>query len=221
MDNREITVKNAYKESKNIYDDVLTATGFWSKLYNKIAWGMKDEDYVSNLLSFLPNDFSGKLLDVPVGTAVFTAEKYKLLKHAEITALDYSMDMLEQAEKRFQKLGLDNVRCIQGDVANLPFENNSFDFVLSMNGFHAFPNKKKAFLETARVIEKGGQFCGCFYISGERKLTDVIVNKILRTKGWFTPPFYTKDEVFQILTGLYSKVEFYHVKSILYFRCIK
>jgi ubiquinone/menaquinone biosynthesis C-methylase UbiE len=45
---------------------------------------------------------------------------------------------------------------MQGDVGNLKFSNETFDIVLSMNGFHAFPDKEKAFSETARVIKKGG-----------------------------------------------------------------
>lgn len=88
-------------------------------------------------------------------------------------------------------------------------------------GFMRFLNKEIAFKETARVLKKGGIFCGCFYISGERKATDLIVTKVLMPKGWFTPPFYTKDKVFQILDKLYTKVEVYNIKSIVYFRCVK
>jgi hypothetical protein len=43
---------------------------------------------------YIPDDFSGNLLDVPVGTAVFTERKWISLKNAEITCLDYSIDML-------------------------------------------------------------------------------------------------------------------------------
>jgi ubiquinone/menaquinone biosynthesis C-methylase UbiE len=221
MNDIEDKIKVAYKESKNIYHNVLTANSFWSKVYNKLAWGMKDEDYVPTLLSFIPNDFNGKMLDVPVGTAVFTSSKYETIKNADITALDYSTDMLSQAEKRFEYLKISNIKCIQGDVSNVLFETESFDLVLSMNGFHAFPNKETAFKETARVLKKGGIFCGCFYISGQRKATDFIVTKFLMPKGWFTPPFYTKDEVSQILDRLYTKVEICNIKSIVYFRCVK
>jgi len=164
MNNVENKIKTAYKESKNIYDDVLTANSLVSKVYNKVAWGMKDEDYVHKLLSFIPNDFTGKILDVPVGTGVFTASKYKTMKKADITALDYSIDMLVQAQTRFIDFKIHNVKCVQGDVLNLPFESDSFDIIFSMNGFHAFPNKDIAFKETVRVLKKGGIFCGCFYI---------------------------------------------------------
>ena len=55
--------------------------------------------------------FSANLLDVPVGTAVFTENKWSSLKNAHITCIDYSMDMLEQARKRLGSHA--HIKCIQ------------------------------------------------------------------------------------------------------------
>ena len=90
-----------------------------------------------------------------------------------------------------------------------------------MNGFHAFPDKSKAFDETARVLKKGGFFCGCFYIRGERRLTDCMVRSLYVNKGWFTPPFFSLDELRNRPEILYREVLLDHVKSIAYFRCVK
>lgn len=69
-------------------------------MYIKLFWsGTDDNDIARKVLSYIPDDFSGNLLDVPVGTAVFTERKWKSLKNAQITCLDYSVDMLEQARK--------------------------------------------------------------------------------------------------------------------------
>ena len=145
-------IQNAYESSKNIYDDVLTQQNIFSKLYIKLFWsGTNDNDIARKVLSYIPNDFSGKLLDVPVGTAVFTQHKWIALKDAHITCLDYSMDMLEQARKRLSSHT--HIKCIQGDVGNLQMENESVDTVVSMNGFHAFPDKPKAFHEIWRVLK--------------------------------------------------------------------
>lgn len=70
-----------------------------------------------------------------------------------------SANMMGHAEKRANALGLKNVSFIQGDVGALPFGDDSFDIVLSLNGFHAFPNKDAAFRETCRVLKPGGIFC--------------------------------------------------------------
>ena len=48
-------------------------------------------------------------------------------------------------------------------------ENESVDTVVSMNGFHAFPDKQKAFREIWRVLKPGGDFIACFYIRKIKK----------------------------------------------------
>jgi ubiquinone/menaquinone biosynthesis C-methylase UbiE len=215
-------IKTAYKSSTSIYDDTLTQNKWWSKLYISMFWGGVDDTKIANrILNMIPDNFNGKILDVPVGTAVFTFQKYKVLKDADITCLDYSDDMLSLASKRFEDMGLSDITCVQGDVGNLKFEDNTFDLLLSMNGFHAFPDKEKAFSETTRVLKHGGIFCGCFYIKGENKISDFVVRSFLSKKGWFTPPFQTLEELENILHHLYSKVELYNEQSMAYFKCIK
>ena len=90
-------------------------------------------------LSGIPEDFSGSLLEVPVGTGILTMPLYKTLPNARVTCLDYSPDMMAQAREKASHLSLSNVTFGQGDVGALPFADESFDIVLSLNGFHAFP----------------------------------------------------------------------------------
>ena len=190
-------IQNAYESSKNIYDDVLTQGNIFSKLYIKLFWnGTNDNDIAQKVLSYIPNDFSGNLLDVPVGTTVFTEHKWIALKDVHI-------------------------KCIQGDVSNLKMNDESYDIVVSMNGFHAFPDKKKAFQETCRVLKPGGTFIGCFYIRGKSKRTDWLVNHILSKKGWFTPPFQTEEKLRNILKEMYKQIDLHIDGSMVYFCCTK
>ena len=213
-------IQDAYESSKNIYDGVLTQGNFFSRMYIKLFWsGTDDNEIARKVLSYIPDDFSGKLLDVPVGTAVFTQRKWSSLKNAHITCLDYSTDMLEQAKRRLD--GKAHINFIQGDVGNLQMDDESFDIVLSMNGFHAFPDKQKAFRETCRVLKSGGDFIACFYIRGKSKKTDWLVKNILAKKGWFTPPFQTEEELKNTLQKMYKEVELHVDGSMAYFHCVK
>ena len=54
----------------------------------------------------------------------------------------------------------------------------SFDIVVSMNGFHAFPDKQKAFGETWRVLKPGGTFLICNECSGDTDKGDKWTRKI-------------------------------------------
>lgn len=65
-------IKQSYQQSKDIYDDVLTQSKWWSRLYIKLFWGGVDDNEIARrVLRFIPDDFAGKLLDVPVYRRVY------------------------------------------------------------------------------------------------------------------------------------------------------
>lgn len=98
-------IQNAYETSKNIYDDVLTQRNIFSKLYIKLFWsGTDDNDIARKVLAYVPDDFSGNLLDVPVGTAIFTENKWSSLKNAPIVILDEATAFTDpENENKIQK----------------------------------------------------------------------------------------------------------------------
>ena len=215
-------IKRSYKFSKSFYDDAITQNKWWSRLYFKLLWGgVDDNEIASRVLGWIPDDFDGKLLDVPVGTAVFTTEKYKRMTQADITCLDYSQDMLERAKDRFREAGIATIKTLQGDVGALPFEDESFDDVLCMNGLHVFPDKDKAYAEIHRVLKPGGELLACFYIAGEQKTADRLAKTVMTRMGWFTPPFDTAEDVCQRLEPYYDILDFQIEGAMLYFRAKK
>lgn len=215
-------IKKSYKFSKRFYDDALTQSKWWSRLYFKLLWGGVDDNEIADrILGYIPDDFSGRLLDVPVGTAVFTAEKYTRLTQADITCLDYSTDMLEQAETRFSKAGINNIKTMQGDVGALPFEDGTFDIVLCMNGFHVFPDKSKAYAEIHRTLKTGGELLACFYIAGEKRTADWLARTVMTRMGWFTPPFDSADDVRRRLEANYDILDLQVEGAMISFRARK
>ena len=224
---RKEQIKSAYKLTgghASFYDGMMTYSTLAGKAICRIVWNMdgdKNLRYLEKALSGIPEDFSGKLLEVPVGTGVLTMPVYKDLPEAEITCLDYSAAMMETAQKRAEHAGINHITFVQGDVGALPFEDESFDIVLSLNGFHAFPDKEAAWRETYRVLKKGGTFCGCFYIQGGCKRTDRFIKKLYVPKGFFTPPFETKNSLKGRLTGMYEEVCVSSVEGMGCFRCRK
>ena len=148
---RHDEIRRSYKalgDMSTLYDGIITRSTLLGKVMDGLIWGLNKElaaQWVEDALSPIPADFAGKLLEVPVGTGVLTMPLYASLPKATVTCLDYSADMMENARKRAAALGLSNVTFVQGDVGALPFGDESFDLVLSLNGFHAFPDKDAAF----------------------------------------------------------------------------
>ena len=224
---RKEQIRSAYRLTgghASFYDGMMTYSTLPGKAICRLVWNLDREKnlrYVEQALSGVPEDFSGKLLEVPVGTGVLTMPIYRELPKAEITCLDYSADMMNAAKRKADAAGIWNVTFRQGDVGALSFEDASFDIVLSMNGFHAFPDKEAAYRETFRVLKPGGTFCGCFYIQGGCRRTDWFIQKLYVRKGFFTPPFETEDSLRRRLAGMYEDVEVTSVEGIGCFRCRK
>jgi len=214
-------IKKGYKSISNIYDKYITSGNIFFKIGAKLIWGVNANDYSKKLLENIPDDFTGKILDVPTGTGILTYEKYKKLNNSKIICMDYSNDMLGIAKARFENNNLNNIECKQGDVGNIPYENETFDLVLSMNGFHVFPDKEKAFMEIKRVLKNNGLFIGCFYVKGIIKRTDWFIKNVYVKSGTFTPPFYTKNDIMEKLNKEYNELELWNVGSIICFICKK
>ena len=103
----------------------------------------------------------------------------------------------------------------------LPFADSAVDLVLSLNGFHAFPDKEAAYREVFRVLKPRGTFCGCFYVAGEQKRTDRFVRHIYEKAGFFTPPYETTASLKKRLEKRYATVTLGTVKSMVWFVCRK
>ncbi len=227
MSDRRTEIRNAYRQTgdhASFYDGMITYSTALGKAICRIVWNMDGEKnyaYLERALSGVPEGFAGKLLEVPVGTGVLTMPVYRDLPGADVTCLDYSPDMMGAARARAERMGIKNVRFVQGDVGALPFEDGHFDAVLSLNGFHAFPDKEAAYRETYRVLKPGGTFCGCFYIQGGCARTDWFIKHLYQPKGFFTPPYETEDSLKARLSELYAEVEVTRYEGIACFRCRK
>ena len=224
---RSKEIRGAYRSvasASRFYDGMITCSSFFGKLVCHAVWAMgwrENDIYLCEALRGIPEGFSGRMLEVPVGTGVITMPVYESLPRARVECLDYSEDMIAFARQRAEKIGLKNVSFTQGDVGALPFENDSFDLVLSLNGFHAFPDKESAYREVLRVLKPGGTFCGCFYIAGECARTDWMIQHIYVPKGYFTPPFETLDSLKARLMGSYVNGALSTVRSMACFVCHK
>ena len=223
---RKEAIRGAYRLTggSNFYDGMITCSTFSGKAVCRLVWDMnkaENDAYLEKAMAGIPENFSGKLLEVPVGTGILTMPLYQTLPQADITCLDYSSDMMGQAQENAERLHLENVTFRQGDVGALPFADGAFDIVLSLNGFHAFPDKEAAYREVFRVLKSGGTFCGCFYVAGECKQSDWFVRHIYEKTGFFTPPYETVSSLKARLEGMYTDVDRGNLKSMAWFVCRK
>ena len=102
---QEERIQNAYRGlggNRTFYDGMITCSTLSGRAVCRLVWGMgraETQDYLSAALAGIPEGFSGRLLEVPVGTGILTMPLYREMTEAEITCLDYSPEMLERPDK--------------------------------------------------------------------------------------------------------------------------
>jgi len=78
---------------------------------------------------------------------------------AEVIGCDISEKGLQDARRRAE--GLSNVRFERASALELPFEDESFDFVLCNGVLHHTPDPLRGFGEITRILKRGGR---CFVL---------------------------------------------------------
>lgn len=171
------------------------------------------------------------VLEVAPGPGYLAIELAKLGKF-KIIGLDISKDFVEIARRNAKEAGV-GVEFWQGSVADIPFPDNMFDFIICTAAFKNFKEPFKALSEMYRVLRSGG---AALIIDMNRKASNQQIEDYTRNmeakgmdklfmklifKYFLRNGAYTKDE----FTNLISKTAFkeYDVKEegigfYIYFR---
>lgn len=90
------------------------------------------------------------------GFDVFLAAK-RVGEKGKVIGVDMTPEMIEKAKATAQKYGYTNVEFRQGEIENLPIEDNSIDAIISNCVINLSTNKEKVFREAHRVLKPNGR----------------------------------------------------------------
>jgi ubiquinone/menaquinone biosynthesis C-methylase UbiE len=154
------------------------------------------------------------VLEIAPGPGYLSIELAKLGTY-KITGIDISNDFVEIARKNAKEEGVE-VEFQQGNVADIHFPENTFNFIICTAAFKNFKEPIKALNEMYRVLKQGGT---CLIIDMNRNVTDHELGlciKNMEAKGieliflkltfkyFLKKGAYTKDEFINLI----SKTEF-------------
>lgn len=120
-----------------------------------------------------------RVLDVACGTGNATIPAAE--RGAVTTGLDLTPELLERGRAAAAAAGVD-VEWVEGDAEALPFEDASFDVVLSVFGCMFAPDHHAAAREIARVLRPGGRAVICSWTP------DGAVGAFFKASAAYMPP---------------------------------
>ncbi len=130
--------------------------------YNSIS---EDFDSIMNMydtnrrIEVIFDDFLGKenlkdktLLDAGCGTGLFT--KRAIERNAKVTSIDIAPKLVELTKRKNP-----STNAIEASLLQLPFEDDTFDYVISSDVIEHTTNPYDATKELIRVLKPGGKIC--------------------------------------------------------------
>ena len=174
----------------NNKQEVKKKTGkVYGKLWNKYTGDMIDaaaklikERFENN--NYKITNLENKLiLDAGCGSGRYSCALAKLGAQ-RVVGLDYGVDGLEKARELAGQYNISNIEFKHGSVLEMPFSDETFDFVFHNGVFHHTENLLQATKELYRVLKTGSM--SWFYIYGaggvfwyaRRKMNDFMKNNI-------------------------------------------
>jgi SAM-dependent methyltransferase len=120
-----------------------------------------------------------KVLDVAAGNGMASLAAAR--RWCDVTSTDYVPALLERGRARAAAEGME-IEFREADAENLPFDDNSFDTVLSTFGVMFTPNQDRAAAELMRVCKPKGK------IGLANWTPDGFIGQVFKTLGKHLPP---------------------------------
>src|SRR5437763_15651826 len=157
----------------------------------RLIWGTDTSAFYRDItrLSELPAGI--KVLDIPCGGGV-AFRGLRPEQELEYVAADLSPVMLRRARAEADRRGIDWIELVDADVEALPFEERSFDLVVTYTGLHCFPDPPAAIREMARVLRSGGELGGTTVLKRTGVRQDAFV-RLMPAGGVFGPGLTLKE----------------------------
>ncbi|MCK4718388.1 MAG: class I SAM-dependent methyltransferase [Thermoplasmata archaeon] len=142
----EINYKDFMNWNENISETM-------RKNYNQLGWEA-DRGLFRDVICTLLEEGNNKILDVGCGPGIYFRGISNTHPNIDYTGLDYSSHMIEGCKKTYPKNDYPHAHFITGDIHDLEFADDSFDFVISSEVLSHLPSYKKPLQELFRVASK-------------------------------------------------------------------
>lgn len=132
-----VSMDKFYTLSAGIYDFLVKATPIWKNWISQV----------------IPHITGTRVLEVSFGTG-YLLEQY--VGQFETCGIEFNSKMIRITQKNLRSKKSSAFLC-QGNVENLPYDNDFFDTIVNTMAFTGYPDAHKAMSELRRVLKPGGE----------------------------------------------------------------
>jgi ubiquinone/menaquinone biosynthesis C-methylase UbiE len=119
--------------------------------FSKPGLTLSSQEYLAWMVDILPLKAEFRVLDVAAGTGHLSRA---IAPHVrQVVAIDMTPEMLKKAKEEAVKAGIGNILFEEGDAAALPYQDDSFDMVVSRLSIHHFETPQLQLREMVRVCK--------------------------------------------------------------------
>lgn len=97
---------------------------------------------------------------------------------ARVTAVDLSEPMLDRAQRTAAERSLTNIEFHRGNLADLPWPDESFDLIVSRYAAHHWPDPQAVVTELARLLSPSGRLLLVDVMADPDPLLDTFLNAL-------------------------------------------
>lgn len=146
-------------------------------------------------LSYWEMQEDDRVLDIGCGGGATLHRMAEKVTSGHVTGVDYSDVSVETSRKNNEKnIKSGKMDVLEGSVENLPFADDSFDKIITVESFYFWPDPQENLKEVRRVLKVGGTFLLVADIYQNGNLTEQEKENI-RNYHLFNP---TKEEFEQL-----------------------
>jgi ubiquinone/menaquinone biosynthesis C-methylase UbiE len=117
-----------------------------------------------------------QVLEIGFGGGTSLSRVAEAVSSGAVSGIDFSPEMVRQAERRFRRQIAAGRICVQlGEASHLPFPDAMFDRVLTINTIYFWPDALQGLREIRRVLKDGGR--AAIAIRSEEKMKNYAVTK--------------------------------------------
>ena len=130
-------------------------------------------------LSFMDPTGAKQLLDIGCGGGATIGRLARLAPEAKVTGVDYSPVSVQESKDYNENLIREGrVEVIEASVEELPFADDTFDRITTVESFYFWPDPQENLKEVRRVLKPGGRFFLIADIYGKAGLDQAVLDNV-------------------------------------------